>query len=339
MDMRFNRIVAICILGFIASAYSSGAEIYVPQDCNTIQQALDQALDGDTVLVAPGTYSGPGNVNILFTQKEVSLISESGPETTVIDCNNAFVFGVWFKTGRHVTCQLRGLTIRHSARAGIFCQVASSPIIENCILENNAQGMECLDSYTAPLLRNCIIRNNISHYQGAGIKANHQATPILEGCVISGNISSSSGGGVYSGHRFSHITLRNCLLYGNEAQGGAIYVPGPNPLTLINCTVVNNRTQSGGGIFARGSDENPIVIRNCIIRDNDQEATFAARRVALLTGIHIPADPNSNMLVDNMELSYSNVQGEWPGIGNIDCDPWFVNADSGDYHLTVVLPA
>ena len=69
--------------------------IHVPTDRRTIQGAIVFAQDGDTILVADGTYTGVGNVNIDFLGKAITVRSENGPEATIIDCENSaggFIF-------------------------------------------------------------------------------------------------------------------------------------------------------------------------------------------------------------------------------------------------------
>jgi len=56
----------------------------VPGDYATIQGAIDAAVNGDTVLVAPGTYVE----NIDFLVKAITVKSSSGAEATVIDGGN-----------------------------------------------------------------------------------------------------------------------------------------------------------------------------------------------------------------------------------------------------------
>lgn len=63
-----------------------GSTLRVPSEYSRIASAIDAAFEGDTVLVAPGTYTGPGNRDIQFYGKDIVLLSEGGPEVTIIDC-------------------------------------------------------------------------------------------------------------------------------------------------------------------------------------------------------------------------------------------------------------
>jgi hypothetical protein len=60
--------------------------IRVPYEKPNIQAGIDAAVDGDTVLVASGTYTGTGNRDIDFKGKAIVVMSESGPENTIIFC-------------------------------------------------------------------------------------------------------------------------------------------------------------------------------------------------------------------------------------------------------------
>ena len=74
----------IFIFTFILFAVPSLAiadTIIVPDDYTTIQGAIDAAVDGDTVLVKPGTYVE----NISFKGKAITVTSEQGVDVTVID--------------------------------------------------------------------------------------------------------------------------------------------------------------------------------------------------------------------------------------------------------------
>ncbi|MHC4943461.1 MAG: right-handed parallel beta-helix repeat-containing protein, partial [Planctomycetota bacterium] len=79
MKTAFLLIAVLCVP---ALAFSD--TIYVPDDYPTIQQAIDAAVNGDTIIVRPGTYVE----NIDFKGKGTTVQSSHGPEVTVINGEN-----------------------------------------------------------------------------------------------------------------------------------------------------------------------------------------------------------------------------------------------------------
>ena len=71
----------ICIALLFIPLAGFSATINVPADYSTIQDAINAANNGDTVLVAPGTYVE----NIDFIAKPITVMSSDGPEITIID--------------------------------------------------------------------------------------------------------------------------------------------------------------------------------------------------------------------------------------------------------------
>ncbi len=66
------------------------------------------ANNGDTVLVAPGTYAE----NIDFKGKAITVTSSAGPATTILDGRSAGA-AVTFKTGETSSSTISGFTIQH----------------------------------------------------------------------------------------------------------------------------------------------------------------------------------------------------------------------------------
>jgi len=87
------------------------ATIRVPEDQPTIQAGIDAASLGDTVLVAPDTYTGAGNTDLDFGGIDRVLRSREGAESTVIDCAGA-ARGVHFRNHETPASVVEGFTIR-----------------------------------------------------------------------------------------------------------------------------------------------------------------------------------------------------------------------------------
>ena len=83
-------VVCVCVvLAGTATASTVHVDWNGGGDHLTIQEGVTAASSGDSVLVAPGTYTGPQNRDILFGGKDVYLVSEAGAELTIIDCQHA----------------------------------------------------------------------------------------------------------------------------------------------------------------------------------------------------------------------------------------------------------
>jgi len=268
--------------------HSDGIEtLYVPSQFSTIQAAIDVALDGDTVIVAEGTYTGIGNRDIDFKGKKITIRSTEpncpiAVASTIIDCNGTEVDphrAFYFHSGEDANSILNGLTIKNGYSndgGGIYCN-SSSPTITNCNFvdcsaEDCGGGIYCYKS--SPLISNCTFTGN-SAFEGGAITTysywNYLCSPRIENCHIFGNTASGSGGGINSDCLSTPI-ISNCLITGNFAGtygGGGLSIFQSNP-TITNCTIADNSTDSsGGGILQWYEFENGSTITNCIIANNN----------------------------------------------------------------------
>ncbi len=86
--------------------------IRVPGDQPTIQEGLDAAAGGDTVLVAPGTYFGSGNRDLRFHGIDRVLMSEEGANVTTVD-RSSRATAFTFIGGETSPTVVDGFTITH----------------------------------------------------------------------------------------------------------------------------------------------------------------------------------------------------------------------------------
>lgn len=330
--MRF--LIARSLLASAALALGSATAqttIRVPADWPTMQEAIVAAVDGDTVLVAPGTYFE----ELYYFGKAITLVSEGGPEvTTLVHWNSA----VNFENGEGPDSILRGfnVTTAGGSRPAIYCQASpriqhctfrniqvanyqpsaiwgGGPTVEDCLFESNV-GPTILGS---PTLRRCTFRGNYG-YDAAAMRL---WGGYVEDCVIVNNWNGEGSGGTVLIESSTPVTLVRCLFAGNTnytnngqySSLGAALTVGPIPAILVNCTIVGNTFDVPNlyGYTDNGGIYGSAVLVNCVVRDNAGEQFQAANTTAL----------------------HSNIEGGLAGVGNIDADPLFRDALNGDYHL------
>lgn len=241
--------------------------LHVPENYATIMEAIDWAHDGETVMISDGVYSGPGNRNLNFDWRTITVQSRSGPEHCIIECvGKHAVRGFHFNSGEGPDSVLRGVTIRGGSDfngSGILIE-NSSPTIENCILTDNRTYVEnggalCLKNSNS-VIADCLIENN-SGKLGGGIYCEN-GRPIIHDCIITAN-ESGDGGGIYCFH--SDAIISHCTVSNNFAvAGGGIFIKG-RPSVIDTMISGNTAWANGGGILVAYGEAD---IRNCVIAGN-----------------------------------------------------------------------
>ncbi len=259
-------------LVFSVSLASTGyaAVIHVPADCVTIQRGIDMAASGDTVLVADGVYSGPGNRDIDFYGKALLLASENGPDSCVIECGGSesdphrgFVFH-----NLEDSCSIvRGFTITGGWTdyngGAILCD-ASSPTIEDNIITGNAavgersNGGGIAGRYFTSRISGNTIMNNISTELGGGMHLTHSMV-LIEDNLITGNTSGEThGGGVHTS--YSSLSARNNTV--TENSGGGILCRWNTSSIISGNVITGNSGGSGSGLYTHG--DSAVVVGNTV---------------------------------------------------------------------------
>ena len=295
----------------------------------TIQAGIDTAGDGDTVLVAAGTYTGVGNVDLIYGSKAVVVRASAGAATTVIECASS-ARGVNFDSGDLASSALLGFTIQNGQAdvgGGIRCLNLAQPSIADCILRANTAtdeggGLYSLDS--SPILTNCAFVANTAVTSGAGIHY-EQGTPELTGCAFYGNSTDGFGGGMYMDRTNPSIT--NCLFSGNTTagDGGGVYKYTESSPTLTNCTFSGNTAgNAGGGIHNfTNVGAGTATLANCVLWGNSDSG-----------GVDESAQIHDlNRRSRAPIINYTCIQGltrGFGGTGNIGDDPLLADTDGPD---------
>lgn len=299
-------------------------EVRVPQDFPSIQAAIDNSLDGDTILVDPGVYPE----NLVVMSRELTLASTGGAKLTIVDGGGvASVVSIVQLS----VCTIHGFTLRNGNSGsgfggGIRVDNSIAVIRDNVITGNVAVWGGGIDVVANQIE---IVRNRIhdnSAENGGGIYLAGTGSGLVENNTVADNtagevtfdLTGGRGGGMFTD--FTNLEVRNNLFVRNHAAnpgvnngtGGGHYRNSGANVALSNNTFSQNSADGAGGAIA--SPFNSLLVNSCIIYGNPS-----------------PAGELNGTVID---VSYSNVLGGWPGVGNIDTPPLFVTGAAGHYYLS-----
>ena len=285
---------ALCIgLSFALSATAADFYVAMPADggddgnpgtqaspFTTIGAAItaaDTAISGGdtsaTIHVADGTYTEYG----LTLANPITIVGESGNrDAVIVDANRA---GRAFMLN-HADATLSSITVRNGFASG----------------NGNAAGGNVRIGANGGTVRNCVISGGhatahdtfgINIYMAAGLVVDSTITGVsvnlrhtagmdiyMTGGRVSRCVISNAIGGSYNDWELSAVTmtaglLDNCLVTGNKATWGAVYVNGASA-RMVNCTVAGNTGGTRTGVYVGNASARVV---NCALYDNGGTAT------------------------------------------------------------------
>jgi serine protease len=318
MKVQFCLVPAFLVVLTCVSAPAS--TIKVPADQPTIQDGINAAVNGDTVLVAPGTY----NENINFNGKAITVTSSGGPKVTIIDGGNLNTV-VSFVTGETNASVLRGFTIQHGSNSGVYIDF-SSPLIKNNIITNNTAswggGLYILGQSSAHVIGNTII-GNTAYSGGGGIGLFAAGSVRIENNKFTKNNGGGQGGAFWIVNEADEIIVQN-LMYNDVASSGtefyALIPQSTSGYRLINNTIVSNNPNADATVVADGFNTNDELINNVIVAPG-------ASAALLCNPIYQDGPPivRFNDAWSPNGIWYGGMCAEDGGIqGNISANPAFV---------------
>ena len=298
-------IIAFVILAYSAMPCTSGT-IRVDWsgggDYLTIQEGIDAAVDGDTVLVAAGVYTGDNNVAISFGVFNIVLMSELGAEQTVVDGDgSARAFRIM--SGVDTTTVIQGFTLR------------------NCYGNDNGGAMRLIQS--SPTIKDCIFHDNTVFYNGAAIHL-FESTSLIKNCTFYNNAAPWRGGGIMLELAGATARIVDCTFYNNSAVltgGGAVYSNAAAFLAK-GCTFIRNDAPVGGAIAMWPGAALP-TIANCVIAFSTD-------------GNGIDGGTNTTHCVIFGNADGDSLQGTYHD--NLFIDPLLCDIDAADFTLCANSP-
>jgi predicted outer membrane repeat protein len=214
----------------------------------TIQEAVDDASDIETIYVGSGTYRTVDGLSLVDLQgKDISLIGE-GSERTILD-GELSVSGLRFEYGIGGSARLEGLTIQYcygENGAGIVVDGGGLEIVD-CVLEHN-RALEAGAS-------------------GGALHALNGADVLLENCDLQSNLAAQFGGGIFAENDGTSVHVMDCLLTLHTASsGGAIYATDSAICVVEDTEFSENLVSFDGGGASVKNDGSSFLY--CCFKDN-----------------------------------------------------------------------
>ena len=243
-----HRILLIgsALLVLCAFIGTASATIYVPDDNATIQEAVNYANPGDTIIVRDGTYIE----NVAVNKTILTIRSENGSALTIVEASdiNDHVFNV-----SEDYVNISGFTVKNvdNYRAGIYLGN-----VDHCDISNNNASNNYFGIYL-DISSNNNLNNNNALNNGYGIGLFDSSYNKL-----TNNNASNNGLGIALGDSsYNKLTNNNAL---NNEYGIGLFDSSNNNLTTNNAS--NNDEY---GIALDISSNNNLIYNNYFNNTNN----------------------------------------------------------------------
>lgn len=265
-----SRALPLLLLAWLFAAGTSFSDvIHVPDEAQSISEAIEDSAPGDTVLIADGEYGGGNNYD-LVVDIPLTIMSENGQDGCIIDCgedNAEYCFNI------QADVSIIGISIVGFQR-GISAEGVNDLLIEDCFVTGSTvYGIGVIGCTRANIIRCDISDNNNPEdgMAGAGLYLDN-SDGIVDQCMITENTSLGRGAGIWAQN--SGFLVQNSSIIGNISRmhGGGILITAGLNFELRHCVISGNVTEGFEGTRANGGaialTSGSAIVDNCIITGN-----------------------------------------------------------------------
>ena len=282
---------------------------HVPADYPTIQAGIDAAAPGDTVLVAPGTYSqrnsrnidGQVYTSIAFLKGNVTLLSEGGAAVTILDFQAqsglmpTTIAALFLQQGNCIVdgFTLTGFRTNLVQALLLYCDDSVLISLRNCIIDSQNQAEGIRAEFTNLELANTVLRN--TDYSAITVYSYDEYDPIFHTLSMTGCSVQDCKAGLSvtaEAQARTQIQISNSTFTDNSgnSSASAIDLFGGISGTIENCMFLRNvshATLGSGAIRAivQNPPANGLNILSSLFSDNESDSNGGVGSIYLSIGL------------------------------------------------------
>jgi len=354
--MNRARRLSLAIASLLPVSLAHAAPINVPADQPTIQAALNAAVPGDEVVIAPGVYAIAAQINVPLS--DIVVRSASGtPADTILDGGGASL--TCFSVANRTAVTFERLTIR-SFECAIDAESAGVKV-DGCRITMNAPtsisgAVACtLGTLT---VTDCEFDQNTSTESGAALGV-YASDAFVSNSVFTNNATALGatepefdGAAIITGVGFndefelfgSTITITGCKFEGNASDhGGAVAINGAFA-TIDRCLFASNTARLGGGLFVRTIDFGAVglfpgeaVLTNSVFVGNDvtEIGIFTSGRGSAIGAVNATLTIANNSFYANTAEVGETIWGDLAISGTV-CNSVFSNTAAPNFSAALL---
>lgn len=290
------RCVATLILAFLALTglpfTACAAVLNVPSQYATIGAAVSAASDGDTIVLAPGTYNANGDLNLVIAKSLTFEASDTAADT-IIDCNVDDEF-IEELDSDNLNLTFQNLTIQNCDETPFNLDDSSSSTFtfNGCVFTNifGEGGIDTDETDTVNI---------------AGCTMDNDSADLLDielGTITISNSDFENDSNVVLYANSSTGTVSNCTFSNDGSPEGNGPITWLNaPLTITDSSFTDDVSNDGGGAITIDSAglNTPVTLNRCLFSGNSTGG-YGGGAVLMFEGSHnIPFTATDCVFLDN----------------------------------------